>query len=93
MVKKAVLNHTLNLIWERRDPDERNDDNINIYFLENEKGKYFIVLIYDSVSNDESPKLLEMIPVKKNDYEMTQIFPFQKQLIDIPIGLRKRTIV
>jgi hypothetical protein len=75
MVKNAVLNHTLNLIWQRRDPDEINDDHINIYFLENEKGKYFIILVHDSVAEAESPKLLEMISVKRNDYEMTRIYP------------------
>lgn len=74
-VRKAVYDHTLNLIWERRDPNERDDDNIIIYFLEKENGKYFIVLVHDRVQNYEGPDLLDMIPVKRNDYGMTRIFP------------------
>ena len=75
MVKEAVLNHSLNLIWERRNPVERDDDNIIIYFLEKENGKYFIVLVHDPVDYSEGPKLLDMIPVRRNDYGMTRIFP------------------
>lgn len=75
IVKEAVRNHSLNLVWERRDPDERDDDNIHIYFLENEKGKNFIVLVLDSIDPSKRPELLDMIPVKRNDYEMTRIYP------------------
>jgi hypothetical protein len=74
-VRKAVRDHTLNLIWERRDPNERDDDNIIIYFLEKENGKYFIVLVHDRVHNHEGPGLLDMIPVKRNDFGMTCIYP------------------
>ena len=74
-VRKAVYDHTLNLIWERRDPNERDDDNIIIYFLEKENGKSFIVLVYDSADYSKGPDLLDIIPVKRNDYGMTRIYP------------------
>ena len=74
MVRKAVHEHSLNLIWERRNPDERDDDNIHIYFLEKENGKYFIVLVFDSIDFTKGPDLLDIIPVKRNDYGMTRIY-------------------
>ena len=75
IVRKAVHDHSLNLIWERRNPDEKDDDNIIIYFLQKENGKYFIVLVHDPVDSYEGPDLLDMIPVKRNDYGMTRIYP------------------
>lgn len=75
IVRKAVRDHSLNLIWERRDPAKKDDDNIHIYFLENEKGKHFIVLVRDPIDLTEGPELLCKIPVKRNDYEMTRIYP------------------
>lgn len=75
MIRTAVHDHTLNLIWERRNPDEKDDDNIIIYFLEKENGKYFIVLVHDPVEYSKRPKLLDIIPVRRNDYGMTRIYP------------------
>jgi hypothetical protein len=77
-VKKAVLDHSLNLIWERRDPDDRNDDNIHIYFLENEKGKFFIILVHDPHDWSAEADRPEIIPVKRNDYGMTRIHPLPR---------------
>ena len=74
-VKRAVLDHSLNLIWERRDPDQRDDDNIHIYFLENENGKFFIILVHDPLDSCAEADLPEIIPVKRNDYGMTRIYP------------------
>ena len=75
IVKKAVRDHSLNLVWERRNPDDRDDDNIHIYFLENEKGKFSIILLLDPHCEGESLEILDIIPVKRNDYEMTRIYP------------------
>ena len=50
MVRKAVRNNTLHHIKDKRHPDEQDDDNIDIYFLEEGNGKFFIVLLYNPLS-------------------------------------------
>jgi hypothetical protein len=83
-VRKAVLDHTLNLIWERRHPDNHDDDNIDIFFLEDKKGKCSIVLLHSSLTLLGEETVLDMIPVNRKDYEMTQIYP-------LPVKLKSST--
>jgi hypothetical protein len=78
MVRDAVRNNTLNLIREGCHPDDKYDDNIVIYFLDEGKGQFFIVLLFKPHSYTEQDAVLDIIPVKRNDYEMTQIYPIQK---------------
>lgn len=78
MVQEAVHSNTLDQITEKRHPDEQNDDNIDIYFLEDEKGQYFIVLVYNQFYTERNDDLLNIIPVKTKDYLMTQIYPLQE---------------
>jgi len=78
MVRNAVYNNTLYLIGNKRHPDKQDDDNIDIYFLEDEKGQFFIVLVYNPFHETRQLALLDIIPVKTNDYQMTQIYPPQK---------------
>src|ERR1700712_2931891 len=81
MVKEAILNHSLHLIWERRHPDNHDDDNIDIYFLEDALGKYSIVLLHSSLTLVGEETVLDIIPVTRNDYEMTQIYPQPPKLM------------
>ncbi len=74
MVRKAVRNNTLNLIRDKCHPDEKDDDNIDIYFLEEEKGNSLSSYCIIRYMNRKSA-VLDIIPVKRNDYEMTQIYP------------------
>ncbi len=78
LVKDAVRNNTLELLREGCRPNDKYDDNIVIYFLDEGEGKYFIVLLYNPVDWYEDRRILGIIPVKRNDYQMTQIFPLQK---------------
>ena len=75
MIREAILNHSLHLIWERRHPDNHDDDNIDIYFLEDAQGKCSIVLLHSSLTMVGEETVLDIIPVNRHDYEMTQIYP------------------
>jgi hypothetical protein len=75
MVRKAVRNNTLHLIKDKLHPDEQDDDNIDIYFLEEGNGKFNIVLLYNPCHRDGKSAVLDIIPVKSKDYQMTQIHP------------------
>jgi hypothetical protein len=75
MIREAILNHSLHLIWERRHPDNHDDDNIDIYFLEDAQGKSSIVLLHSSLTLVGEETVLDIIPVNRRDYEMTQIYP------------------
>lgn len=76
LVREAVLHDTLDLLKEKCDPADQYDDNIAIYFWEDEKGKFFIVLVYVPQNGEDLVEsVLDIIPVKRNDYEMMQIYP------------------
>jgi hypothetical protein len=78
LVRDAVRNNTLDLLREGCNPNDKYDDNIDIYFLDEGKGKFFIVLLFNPNNWYENRRILDIIPVKRNDYQMTQIYPLQK---------------
>jgi hypothetical protein len=78
LVRDAVRNNTLDLLREGCKPNDKYDDNIVIYFLDEGMGKFFIVLLFNPHNWSEDRRILDIIPVKRNDYQMTQIFPLQK---------------
>ena len=77
MVRKAVRNNTLDQIREKRHPDVQDDDNIDIYFIDEGNGKFFIVLLYNPCHYHRGRSLLGIIPVRTNDYKMTKIYPLR----------------
>ena len=80
IVRDAVENNALHLLRESCDPADKYEDSIWIYFLEDGRKQFFIVLIYKSLQKRDEDSLLDIIPVTTNNYQMMQIYPDPTQL-------------
>lgn len=73
-LKKAIIENKLNEVKERN-PYNVQVDNVELYLVEDENAKFYIIFLLDPYELYSSESILDIMPVESKNFDKEIIFP------------------